>query len=67
MFQNLKWCVTRMYQQSKVLLYRWGVRARGKTSKHGKVCVKRKRWVLAQLPYSPQGNGSESPKVEPGG
>ena len=29
-----------------------GVRRRGKTEKHGKVEVKRKWWVLPQLPYS---------------
>ena len=42
-----------------------GVRRRGKTGIHGKVGVKRKWWVLAELPYSPQGNGMQSPRVEP--
>ena len=50
-------------QPSKVL-YRWGVRRRGKTGKHGKVGVKRKCRVLAQPPFSPQGNKRKSPKVE---
>ena len=53
-------------QQSKVV-YRWGVvRKIGKTGNHGKLGVNRKWCVLTQLPYSPQGNGRQSPKVEPG-
>ena len=51
-------------QHSKAL-YLWGVRGRGKTGKHGKVGVTRKWRVLAQLPYSPQENWSQSPSVEP--
>ena len=51
-------------KHSKVL-YRWGVRRRGKTGNHGKEAVKRKWWVLTQNHYSPQGNGRQSPKVEP--
>ena len=51
-------------QHSKVL-YRWGVRRIGKTGKHGEVGVNRKRWVLAQALYSPQGNRKHSPRVEP--
>ena len=43
-------------QHSKVL-YRWGVRRRGETGRRGKVGVKRKWWVLAQLQYSLQENG----------
>ena len=39
-----------------MVLYRWGIRRRGKTGNHGKVEVKRKWWVLAHPPYSPQGN-----------
>ena len=34
---------------------------------HGKVGVKRKCWVLAQPPYSLQGNGKHSPRLELGG
>ena len=33
--------------------------------KHRKVGVKRKCRVLAQPPYSPQGNGRQSPMAEP--
>ena len=44
------------WQRSKVL-YRWGVRRRGKTGKHGKVGVKRKVWVLAHPPYSRKETG----------
>ena len=44
-------------RQPSRLLYSWGVRRRGKIGKQGKVGVKRKWWVLAQPPYSPQGNG----------
>ena len=44
-----------------------GVRRRRKTGKHGKVEVKRKRWVLAQPSYYLQVNGRQSPWVEPGG
>ena len=44
-------------------LYRWGVR-RGTTGKYGKIGVKRKWWVLAGSPYSLQGNGRKSPRVE---
>ena len=40
--------------------YRWGLRRRGKTGKHGKVEVKRKWWVLAEPPYSTQGNGRQA-------
>ena len=36
-------------QHSKVL-YRWGVRRKGKMVKHRKVGVKRKWWVLALFP-----------------
>ena len=43
-------------QHSKPPFY-WVVSRRGKTGKYGKVEVKRKRWVLTQLSYSPQGNG----------
>ena len=50
-------------QHSKI--YCWGVRRRGKTGKHGKVEVKRNWSVLAQPPYSPQGNGKQSSRVEP--
>ena len=32
----------------------------------GKVGVKRKWWLLAQSPYSSQGNGRKLPRVEPG-
>ena len=46
-------------------LYHWGVRRIGNTGNHGKVGVKRKWWVLAYPPYSPQGNGKQSPRVEP--
>ena len=46
-------------------LYRWGLRKRGKTGKHEKVGVNRKWRVLAQPPYSPQGSGKQSPRVEP--
>ena len=49
--------------RSKVL-YRWGVRRRGKTGNHRKVGVKKKWWVLVQFPYSQQGNGRQSPRVE---
>ena len=38
-----------------------GVRRRGKTGKNGKIGVKRKWWVIAQPPYSSQGNGRQSP------
>ena len=51
-------------QHSKVL-YRWGYRRRGKMGNNGKVGMKRKWWVLAQLPYAPKGNRRQSPKVEP--
>ena len=51
-------------QHSKVLC-RWGVSRRGKTGKHRKRRVKRKWGVLAQPPYSPQGNGRQVPRVEP--
>ena len=44
-------------QHSKVL-NRLRVRKRGKKGNHGKVGVKRKWWVLAQPPYSPQEYGS---------
>ena len=37
----------------------------GKTGRHGKE-GERKWWILTQLPYSPQGNGRQSPRVEPG-
>ena len=50
-------------QQSNVLCH-WMVRRR-KTGKHGKLRVKRKWWVLAQPPYSPQENGRQLPWVEP--
>ena len=40
------------------------VRRRGNTGKYGKVGVKRKWWVLAQPPYSPQGNGRQLIRVE---
>ena len=53
-------------QNSKVQ-YHWVVRRRGQTRKHGKVEVTRKWWVLAHPPYSPEGNGRESPRVEPRG
>ena len=51
-------------EHSKVL-YCLGVRKRGKTGNHRKVRVKRKWWVLAQPPYSLQGNRRQSPRVEP--
>ena len=35
------------------------------TGKHGKVGAERKWWVLTQSRYSPQGNGRQSPWVEP--
>ena len=38
------------------VLYRWGIRKRGKIRKHGKLGVKRKWWALAQPPYFQQGN-----------
>ena len=41
------------------------VRRRGKAGKHGKVGLKKQWWVLAQVPYSPQGNRSQSPRVGP--
>ena len=44
-----------------------GVRRRRKTGKHGKLVVrKRKRWVLAKPPYSPQGNGRQSSRWNQG-
>ena len=43
-----------------------GVRRRENRGKRGKAGVKRKWWVLAQSPYSPQGQGRrQSPRVEP--
>ena len=47
-----------------MVLYRWVVRRRGNTGNLGKVGLKRK-WVLGQPPFSPQGNGRQSPSVEP--
>ena len=47
-----------------MVLYRWGVRRRRKTVKHGEVGVKRKCWVLAHPPNSPQGNRRQSLRVE---
>ena len=44
-----------------------GVRRRGKTGKRVEVGVKRRWWVLANPPYSPQENGRQSPWVELGG
>ena len=41
-----------------------GVMRKGKTGKHRKATVIRKWCVLAQSPYSPQGNRRQSPKVE---
>ena len=41
-----------------------GVKRRGKTGKKGKVELKRKWCVLAQPPYSLQGNGKQLPRVE---
>ena len=41
-----------------------GVGRRGKTGRHGKVGVKKRRWGLAQLLYYPQGNERQSPTVE---
>ena len=38
-----------------------GFRRRGKKGKHGIVRVKRKWWILAQPPYSQQGNWRQSP------
>ena len=38
---------------------------KSKTGKHGKLGVKGKWWVLAQPPHSLQGNGRQSPRVEP--
>ena len=35
------------------------------TGKHGKVEMERNWWVLVQSPYSLQGNGRQSPRVEP--
>ena len=49
---------------SKVL-YRSRVRRRGKTGKYRKLGVKRKWWVSAQSPYSPQVTGRQLPRVEP--
>ena len=40
------------------------VRRRGKTGKHGKVEVNRKWWILAQPPYSPEGNMRHILRVE---
>ena len=37
-----------------------------KTGKHGKVEVKRNWYVLGQPHYFPQGNGRQSPRLEPG-
>ena len=44
-----------------------GVSGEEETQENRKVGVKRKGWILAQLPYSPQGKGKQSPRVEPGG
>ena len=44
-------------RQHSEVLYRWGIRRRGKIGKHGKVEVKKKWWAPAQPPYSSQGNG----------
>ena len=48
--------MTNPSRQHSKILYRWGVKRRGKIVKHGKVEVKRKWWVFAQPPYSLQGN-----------
>ena len=63
------WHIIIIRQHSKVL-YRWRVRRRGKSGKHTKVGVKRKWWVVALPPHSPQGNGrqvSQGGTIEPGG
>ena len=52
-------------RQHPNVLYREGVRRRGRTGNHGKVGVKRKWWALAHPPYSPQENGRQTPRVEP--
>ena len=44
-----------------------GLSRRGKTGKHRKVEMKRKWWILVEPPYYLQGNGRQSPRVEPGG
>ena len=44
-----------MRHHSKVL-YRWGLRRRGKRGKHGKIGVMRKWHFLDKTPYFPQGN-----------
>ena len=44
-------------RQHSKLVYRLGLRRRGKTGKHGEVGMKRNWWVLVQPPYSLQGNG----------
>ena len=42
-----------------------GVRRRGKAGKHGYIGLRKKWKVLAQSPYSLQGNRRKSPRVEP--
>ena len=46
-------------------MYHWRFRRKGKRGKYGKEKVKRKWWALVQPPYFPQGNGRQSPTVEP--
>ena len=53
----MKWVVV---GELRDVLIGWGLRRRGMTGKYGKVGVKRKWWVLAQVPYSVQGNGRQS-------
>ena len=50
-------------QHSKTL-YRWMVRKRRKTGKHRAVEVKKIWLVLAQILYSLQGNGRQSPRMK---
>ena len=52
-------------RQHSNLLYSWEVMRRGNIGKHRKVGVQRKWRVLAQPPYSMQGNGRQSPRAEP--
>ena len=54
--------------QHSQVLYRWGWgQEKRKDGKYGKVEVKRKWLVLAQPPYSPQGNERQLPGWKPRG
>ena len=66
-YRKFKRCIlllkSNLSRQHSKVLYCWGVRRRGKTGNHRKVGVKREWWALAQPPYSLQGNGRQSPRV----